>query len=245
MTDTERQWRVGELAEQTGLTVRTLHHWDQLGLLRPAERADSGYRLYGPAEVERAYRIVALRRLGMDLESIAGALDGEPGALRPVLERHLDALREAAREIGALSARIERLLGAPVAPDPHDLMEVIRMDQMIERHYSPEQLAQLRERAEALGPEGMQRAQDDWAELIAAFEAERQAGTDPADERLAPLVGRWSQLVQAFTGGDEGIGASLQSMYEAEGAERASRGAISAETMAYAHRAVQAHGEPG
>jgi hypothetical protein len=110
----------------------------------------------------------------------------------------------------------------------------------MERYYTPEQLAQLDERAAAFGEEGLKRAQDDWTRLIAEVEAERQAGTDPADPRLTPLVERWNALIEQFTGGDPGIRASLQKLYEAEGPERASRGAVSAETMEYATRAMAA-----
>ena len=71
--------RVGELAQRTGLTIRTLHHYDELGLLRPARRSTTvsgpGYRLYGPAEVERLTQILLLRRLGLPLEEIGGRLD--------------------------------------------------------------------------------------------------------------------------------------------------------------------------
>jgi hypothetical protein len=52
---------VGHLARATGLTVRTLHHWDEIGLLRPAERSGAGHRRYSAEDVERLYRIVALR----------------------------------------------------------------------------------------------------------------------------------------------------------------------------------------
>lgn len=65
----ETRWKVGELAAETGLTVRTLHHWDELGLLTPSERTGAGYRLYSDADVRRLYRIVALRGLGLSLES--------------------------------------------------------------------------------------------------------------------------------------------------------------------------------
>ena len=53
--------KVGELARRTGLTVRTLHHYDAIGLLRPSERSESGYRLYGDADMRRLYRIIAMR----------------------------------------------------------------------------------------------------------------------------------------------------------------------------------------
>ena len=112
----------------------------------------------------------------------------------------------------------------------------------MERYYSPEQLAQLSERADALGETGMKRAQDDWTQLIAEVEAERVAGTDPTDPKLAPLMERWRALLAQFTGGDPGIRASLQRLYDAAGPESASRGAVDAETMSYARTAIAAHG---
>lgn len=50
-------WRVGQLAAETGLTVRALHHYDQLGLVRPSRRTPSGYRLYAARDVERLYQV--------------------------------------------------------------------------------------------------------------------------------------------------------------------------------------------
>jgi MerR family transcriptional regulator, thiopeptide resistance regulator len=110
----------------------------------------------------------------------------------------------------------------------------------MERYYTPGQLEQLGSRAEALGEDGLQRAEDDWAALIADVEAERVAGTDPADPRLDPLVARWTGLLEQFTGGAPGIKASLQNLYDTEGPERASHGALQAETMAYAGKAIAA-----
>ena len=119
-------------------------------------------------------------------------------------------------------------------------IEAIEVMTRMETYYTPEQLEQLQERADALGEDGMVRAQEDWARLIAEVEAERVAGTDPADPRLDPLVARWTALIEQFTGGDPGIKASLQRMYDTEGPEQASRGAMNAETMAYAGEAMAA-----
>src|ERR1700710_893605 len=80
---------VGVLAEASGLTVRTLHHWDEIGLLRPAERSSSGRRGYSPEDVQRLYRIVALRGLGLSLEDVAAALEQEGPDLRHAVEAHL------------------------------------------------------------------------------------------------------------------------------------------------------------
>jgi DNA-binding transcriptional MerR regulator len=67
---------VGELARRTGLTVRALHHYDEVGLLVPSERTPSGHRRYGAQDVRRLARIVALRGLGLGLAEIRAALDG-------------------------------------------------------------------------------------------------------------------------------------------------------------------------
>ncbi len=113
---------------------------------------------------------------------------------------------------------------------------------MHEQYYTPEQLEQLAARREALGEEGMRKAQDDWAELIAEVEAEREAGTDPADPRVQALMERWQALIQAFTGGDPGITASLKRMYSEQGAEQASRGAMPPGLQEYVGRGMAARG---
>lgn len=230
---------VGELARRSGLTVRTLHHWDELGLLAPAERTGAGYRLYGEAEVERLYRITALRSLGLDLGQIRELLDG--GAdLRELVERQL-------AELGArieLERRLERrlllareALAEAGGPSSDDLLETIEVMTMIERYYSEEQLAELARRRDALGPEGMERAQRDWAELYADVERELRAGTDPRDPRAQALVDRADALIEAFTGGDPGIRDSLERMYREQGPETASRGMVKPELAEYLNAA--------
>ncbi|MEN3282132.1 MAG: MerR family transcriptional regulator, thiopeptide resistance regulator [Solirubrobacteraceae bacterium] len=113
---------------------------------------------------------------------------------------------------------------------------------MAEKYYTPEQLAELEERRNALGSEGMRKAQEDWAALIAEAESERARGTAPADPAARELADRWAALVAHFTCGDTGIHASLNTMYETEGAERASQGALSPELMAWMGEAVAARG---
>lgn len=68
-------WRVGALASATGLTVRALHYYDQIGLLRPSRRSAAGHRLYDAADVARLYRLSLLRRLGFPLDQITGVLE--------------------------------------------------------------------------------------------------------------------------------------------------------------------------
>ncbi|MDQ6749899.1 MAG: DUF151 domain-containing protein [Actinomycetota bacterium] len=86
----DRRWKVGELATATGLTVRALHHYDEVGLLVPEERNQARHRLYGEDEVRRLYRILALRRLGLPLGEIGSLLDDDRIGLVDTVRRHLD-----------------------------------------------------------------------------------------------------------------------------------------------------------
>jgi MerR family transcriptional regulator, thiopeptide resistance regulator len=86
----------------------------------------------------------------------------------------------------------------------------------------------------------MRQAEAAWAALIAEAETLRASGVAPSDPRAQALAARWSALVAQFTGGDPGIGASLKAMYESEGVERASRGAVSPELFTWMGEAVDA-----
>ncbi len=90
-TDGRDSWRVGEIARATGLTVRTLHHYDEIGLL-VAGRTSSGHRVYVRDHLERLYRISVLKQFGLGLDQIAAALDDPAWNLRDALDRHVRGL---------------------------------------------------------------------------------------------------------------------------------------------------------
>ena len=235
--------RIGEVAAATGLTVRTLHHYDEIGLLAPSGRSDGGYRLYADDDVRRLYRIVAFRRLGFALGEIGALLDGEGADPRAVVRAQLERLDAEAAAREALRGRLVRLLDALDGANgaAADLfLEAIEGMTMSERYYTPEQLAQLEQRRNALGEEGMRKAEADWAALIAEAEELRASGAAPTDPRTQALAARWAALVEQFTGGDAGIHASLNTMYRTEGAARASRGALSPEVFAWMGEAMAA-----
>jgi DNA-binding transcriptional MerR regulator len=237
--------RIGQLADATGMTVRALRHYDEVGLLVPSERSESGYRLYSGTDVQRLFRIRALRRLGLGLEEVAAALDGGAPGLRGVVAAQLERVERDLQLQRLLHGRLEQLLAQADGgeePSSEQLLDTIEVMTMTDSHYTPEQRAQLDERARELGPDGMEHAQREWAELIAAAEAEREAGTDPGDPRVQEIARRWQALIEQFTGGDPGIRASLERMYREQGPEQASRGMVNPELMAYMARAREATG---
>lgn len=234
-----RELSVGELARRTGLTVRTLHHYDRTGLLRPGGRTAAGHRRYGAAEVERLQRITSLRRLGLSLEEIGHCL-GDPGYSLPrVLEMHAARLEEEIEARRLLRDRLRslgRYLDARPAEPTERILQTIEAITMYEKYYTPEQLETLRARREALGDDGMRAAEAEWPRLIAAMRAAMRAGTDPADPEVRALASRWRELVEQFTGGDPGIARSLGEMYRQE-PEMGRANGLDPELMAYVGRA--------
>ena len=75
-------WTVGQVADVFGVTVRTLHHYDEIGLLVPSERSAAGYRLYTDDDLARLQQVVVYRRLELSLDEIASLLDGGEDARR-------------------------------------------------------------------------------------------------------------------------------------------------------------------
>jgi MerR family transcriptional regulator, thiopeptide resistance regulator len=223
-------WKIGELARRTGLTVRTLHHYDEIRLLSPVERSDGGHRVYGEADVRRLYRIVSLRSLGFPLDAIAGALDHEDFDPRAAVEDHLARLEAQMEQQRQLQDSLRRLLERL---DTDDFLTTIEEMTMRQRYCTPEQLDQLEQRRQALGEDAIREVEREWSEIFATLRAAMEAGTDPADPKLRPLAERGRELVAMFTGGDPGITHSLKSMWEKEDAEKVSHGMVDAEVMAY------------
>ena len=240
MSDDEPLIQIGRLASAVGLTVRTLHHYDAIGLLVPTERSYSGRRLYSPRDVRRLYRIVALRRLGLGLHEIGALLDERPD-LAQAVRRHLEQVEqqlELGRRLRETLTRILELLEAGQEPDRAQFIDAIGVMIMTESYYTAEQQEQLAERRRALGAEGMAAAERDWAQLIEAVRAQRARGTDPGDPRMLELAARWRSLIEQFTGGDDGIRRSLERMYEEQGPQTASRGMVDPELMQYVGQAL-------
>ena len=104
-------YTVGQLARMSGVSVRTLHHYDQLGLLVP-ERKPNGYRSYGSREAARLQLILLYRSCGMDLADIAEMVDSPSFSEEEALERQLALLRQEQARIDTLINTVERTLDA-------------------------------------------------------------------------------------------------------------------------------------
>jgi MerR family transcriptional regulator, thiopeptide resistance regulator len=193
------RYTVGEVARLAGVTVRTLHHYDEIGLLPPSGRAANGYRTYTAVDLARLQRVLGWRELGFDLEQVAAlvATDGSPGAATEQLRRQHELLLSRIHRLQSVAATVARTLEA------HEMGINLTPEEMLEVFGDHDPTQHAAEAEERWGDtdafrESQQRAatytKDDWLRirheaehLSEAFAAAFRAGR-PADSSEAARV---------------------------------------------------------
>ena len=212
-------YQASEFAERTGVTVRALHHYDRLGLLKPSGRSAAGYRLYGAGDFARLQQIVTLKFIGLPLKQIKDVLERDSFDLSTALRLQREILGEKRRHLEmAIRAieKAERLVASDGEPDWESfakIIEVINMQnnwEWVKKYYTEEQLQELAERGT---PEVLEKGQRDWAVLLKEVEAAIGEGVAPESERAQALAARWAELIERFTGGNPAIAESLSNLY--------------------------------
>jgi DNA-binding transcriptional MerR regulator len=233
--------KVGEVARRTGLSVRTLHYYDEIGLLAPSQHTASRHRLYGAAELLRLQQIKSLRQLGFSLEEIRGMLDDPSFSPRVVLEMHAARLRAQIVERERVATLLETLavsFSSAETVSVDTLIQAIEGITMIEKEFTPEELREIKTRGEQLGEARIHEAESEWPRLIGQVRAEMEKGTDPTSDPVRALAARWRELVHQFTGGNPSIEQKLRAKFATEPDLRAKSG-LDPKLMEYVGRAMK------
>ena len=185
--------------------MRTLHYYDQIGLVSPGERTAAGHRRYLEADIRRLYRVRALCGLGLSLEEVATLLregTDDLGSLRDLLTAQLADLEIQADRIEQSAQRIRGLLDhltSAVMPDPEQLLATLEPLQLdVHRYFSDTQLAELTDRVAALGPDTIARLKGEWIDLFTKLRGHVVAGTPIDDPEVRQLAARWQRIADRF-----------------------------------------------
>jgi DNA-binding transcriptional MerR regulator len=218
----EKLFKAREFAVLTGVTVRALHHYDRIGLLKPSRYSQSGYRLYRESDVARLEQIVALKFIGFSLKQIKDILRNGGGDLASTLRRQREAIEEKRKRLQQAVKAIQQAeyviarKGQPGWELFTKIIEVINMQNNMDwskKYYSDVAQREIEKRAQTIGPEVIEQAQRDWVSLIKEVENAVAAKEDPASDKAQSLAARWSELVKGFTGGNSEIQTGLNQMY--------------------------------
>lgn len=199
---------VGRAAALVGVSVRTLHHWDAIGLVRPGSRTGAGYRVYSHEDVARIHKVLVYRELGLDLTRIGQILDDPETAERDQLRRQRIELRARIERLERMVGAVERMLAASetgIRLSPEQQVEIFGNDWRPEweddarqRWGETAQWAQYSRRAAALTPTDWERVAAETADFEADLAAAKRSGIAPGSAEANALAERHRALMSTY-----------------------------------------------
>lgn len=204
--------KVGELAERVGMTVRTLHHYDSIGLLRPSARSDAGYRLYDRDDVARLQQIQALRKFGMALADIGAYLDSPQASPLAIIDAQLASLDQQIEQAARMREQLMHLraqLVSGAAPELATWLTTLEQMTMYDKYFSQAELKQLRLIQDV-------DSKKDWKELVSQVKSLMDQRIPPDGAAAKKLTRRWIEILNRDTGGDPHLAVKLDHMLTSE-----------------------------
>ncbi|MGN8048085.1 MerR family transcriptional regulator [Curtobacterium sp. 22159] len=241
---------VGQAAARVGVTVRTLHHWDEIALARPSARSAAGYRLYAEDDLERLRRIVVYRELGLDLGSIRSVLDDPSVAVVAALRAQQDQLAARIKRLSALGDDLARMV------DAHEhglLMSAEEQTAMFGSGWNPQWPAEARQlygdspQWRQYAERSASRTADDWqtiadtaAALDRALAGAMGAGVEPGTPASDALVEQHREVFSAYFPITRAMQVILGRMYEANAAYAAHYDGVRIGLASWLRRSIDA-----
>jgi DNA-binding transcriptional MerR regulator len=203
-----RFYRVGEFAALTGVSIRTLHYYDEIGLLHPTGHSEGGHRLYAEDDLLRLQQVLTLRYLGFSLKQIGDLLARPDFDLVASLHVQRLALRDRISELEQIEATLCGLLEHRLATGAWAWDQVAHASTVVQQslahrseamektqqYYTPEQLKQFEELGRQVSSAEIQAIQQGWTDVIAEVRANR--GLDPASPEAQAIAGRWNAMTE-------------------------------------------------
>jgi len=248
-------YKVGEFAELTCVSIRTLHHYDRLGLLRPSSRSEAGYRYYATADLLRLQQILTLRYLGFSLSSIGEILDRPTFDLEASMRIQGEVIHDRISSFQRVGQALSALLDYHRATGTWDWELVTRAssaardgltqkkEDKLSEYYSQEELTRrMHEVGKDIPAEEIGAVAQAWPPLLAEIRANRDL--DPAGEQARALADRWAALMERTMRGFQGdpkIGATIADNYRHNRYAHI-EGAPTTEDVAFIQRVAEARG---
>ncbi|MCK6067601.1 MerR family transcriptional regulator [Microbacterium sp. dk485] len=225
-TEIDEGATVGVAADLLGLTVRTLHHWDEIGLASPSRRTPAGYRLYTWDDLERLSRVVAYREAGLTLDAIRVVLDDATADIGDKLREQRAQLAERIHDLQQLDERLERLT------DAHErgiLMSDVEQREIFGEEWDPQQSraarfvwggsrqwAQFAERSASRSPAQWRALSEAMSSLQHDLAAAVSRGVEPGSAEADQLAERHRELFSNFFPLTRQMQVCLGRMFEAD-----------------------------
>lgn len=247
MKEKRREWTVKEAARLSGVSVRTLHYYDETGLLPPARVTETGYRLYGEKELARLQQILLYRELDFSLRDIRALLDSGEAGRRDALEKQKALLQLKKERLSRLIALTDRLLKGEndMSFEAFDRTQIEEQTkkyakEVKERWGNTEAYRESHRRTAAYGDGDWAAVQEEINGLFQRFAACMAEG--PESQTAQALVKEWQELITArFYPCTDEILAGLGTMYTADSRFRETFDKIAPGLAEFIRKAIEAY----
>lgn len=247
---------VGAVASRLGVSVRTLHHWDEIGLVSPSERSAGGYRIYSGSDLSRLHRVLIYRELEVPLAAIGDLLESSAEELSTALEQQRHRLQERIERLDGLRSTVDRLLTANQQGLLLSAEEQLRLfgptwnlqwaQEARQTWGDSPQWAEYAERSASRSTQDWEQLSERARQLETDLARAAESGLDPASPQAAELVERHRESISEHFHCTRSMQVCLARMYTEDERFRAHYDSLAPDLADWLRTAVetsaQAHG---
>lgn len=212
-------WSTGQLADLTGLSIRTLRYYDQIGLFSPSLYTEAGHRRYTSEDMQLLLQIIVLKRMHLPLEEIKEIIQTDNENLCDTLEQQISRVKSEIAVQQTLLYQLERTKQEAAQTELvsfqelTSLFELIRLDRA--DYFTSAQLDKMRKHYLSSSDEALKHGERQFKELLEALKTKQGKGISPQDESVRNLAKKWQKLMDAFSGGNKELIESAEKFYTA------------------------------
>lgn len=235
-----RTWKVGELSKLTGLTIRTLHHYDEIGLLSPTSRTSSGHRLYVEEDIIKLQQIMSLKELDFSLDKIKEFLENPEFNPKEIIEMQIERLNQEIKLKEELKGQLQELwqvFNSWRKPNLEQFINSIELIKNQKKYFTQDQITLIKKQYNELNSSESDKYTSSWSEVISLFQHEMEKGTSVDNPTVVDLARKWKEVMEFFAGGDTEIISSAERYYS-DNPHAAKGSGISGELYKYMKEAL-------
>lgn len=242
------EMKVGELAKAANVSVRTLHHYDDIGLLKPSSRTDSGHREYTETDIYRLHKIISLSQIGLSLNEISMTMEKTEEELQKLLDRQLEKVDSEMESLKQKKWMVETVKETSLLPQYSGYEMVLGMIREITiqcKHFAPEDRVFLEKKGKQVGLQRIKEMHERMDQLIKKAQICLEKGVSSSDPAVIFIANEWKTLGEEVFSEDLGLKKRMQDVVR-ESPEVANYRGLSSELLAYLKEAFhyQEHPKP-
>jgi molecular chaperone Hsp33 len=213
-----KYWKVGELSELTGLSIRTLRYYDQIKLFSPSEYTASGHRRYTHTDLQKLHKILVLKQMGLPLEEVQKIIANEKSnSILETINKQIDRIHEDIKVHQQLLRQLQEVKGELVTKknismnELTTLFELMKMNRSM--YFTDSQLAEMRNYYRQVEENTLKEVEKEFQLLLTKSRTEKEQRTSPKDKIVQELAIKWKSIAYSVSYGNPEIERNAESFY--------------------------------